>query len=79
MAAPGTPRQWTAAGSEESAMLIPNAAPPAYSSEKQSGHAPVQQQGGQLPEGQYYPQAQLSGVPQTWQQGYTVSHTCMIG
>ena len=61
----------------ESAMLIPNAVPPAYN-EKQlqcEGRSPVQvqQQGGQLPQAQY-PQVQLgAGVlpSQTWPtQGY---------
>ena len=41
-------------------MLIPNAAPPACD-EKQPGGAPVQQQGGQLPQAQYT-QVQLVGV-----------------
>ena len=84
MAAPAP--KLTAAGHDagESAMLIPNAAPPAYNENHAQpqceGRAPVQvqQQGGQLPQAQY-PQVQLGGpvLPsQTWPaQGYPVSQS----
>ena len=74
MAAPAP--QLTATSYGES-MLTSNA-PPAYI-EKQplgEGQAPAQQQGGQLLQGQYPQQVQTIGgvLPQTWPQGYPVSH-----
>ena len=74
MAAPAP--QQTATSYGES-MLTSNA-PPAYI-EKQplgEGQAPAQQQGGQLLQGQYPQQVQITGgvLPQTWPQGYPVSH-----
>ena len=79
MAAPAS--QQTATGHGESALTA--TAPPAYS-EKEAlgeGQAPMQQQaqpGGQLPQAQY-PQGQYllqtgGALPQTWPQGYLVSH-----
>ena len=74
MAAPAP--QQVATGYGES-VLTPNA-PPAYS-EKQplgaEGQAPAQQQAGQLLQGQYPQQVQITGgvLPQTWPQGYPVS------
>ena len=70
--------QQTATGHGESALTT--TAPPAYSEKEalSEGQAPMQQPGGQLPQAQYpqgqYPPPAGGALPQTWPQGYLVSH-----